>query len=90
VTRAWLVWSGMTAGGQFPTAEAALRYCQVIANDHRSKRELDTVTPALFRYVGPRGKRHGRRLVAFIGTRPALETIGLDVSALLHAWAERA
>ena len=85
MTGAWFVWSGGRTGGVFATPDAAVEHCRRVANDHRRKAELVTVHAELWRYVGPRGRRHGTRLVAFIGTARALDAIGVNVAALAGA-----
>jgi hypothetical protein len=81
----WYVWSGLRAGGCFPNAAAAASYVKRLANDHRAKKEFIVLSPECWRYVGPRGRRHGTRLVAYLGTRVALEELGLNVAALVTA-----
>lgn len=80
-----VVWSAGRVGGIFHTMEAALRHVRICANDHRPKPELHTPAVGAVRYVGPRGRRHGTRLVAFIGTPIALGELGIDVGAVVRA-----
>jgi hypothetical protein len=79
----WIVWTGGRTSGLFPSQQAALKHCRVVANDHRTKFEWVTLGVSAFRYVGPRGRRHGTRLVAYIGTRAGLDLLNLDVDAIL-------
>lgn len=85
----WLVWTGRNVGGVFPSAGAAMIHCKTLANDHRRKVDILTISPECLRYVGPRGKRHGTsRLVAFVVTPRAAEEIGLNLRALMGPAAE--
>lgn len=81
-----VVWSAGRSGGVFPTRDAAVRYCRTLTNDHRREIELTPLATGALRYVGPRGRRHGTRLVAFLGERGQLELLGVDVNYLLGAW----
>ncbi len=74
----WFVWTGGRAAGCFPTFEEALAHLRILANDHRRKKELDQFAVGAWRYIGPRGRRHGRRLVAWICTLPGADMIGLS------------
>jgi hypothetical protein len=78
------VWSGARHGGIFPTIDQAIAHCRVIANDHRPRPELDELAAGVWRYVGPRGRRHGPRFVAFVLSRLAIEDLNADVIKLLR------
>lgn len=84
----WFVWAGWQSAGAFPTAEAGVAWCKRLANDHRRSVELALLKPDVWRYVGPRGKRHGLRLVAYIGTRVSLDAFGVQVLEPYDASAE--
>lgn len=74
----WFVWTGHSAPSVFRRFDDAFQHCRVVANDHRRKRELEQFEVGAWRYVGPRGRRHGRRLVAWICTLAGAEMIGLS------------
>lgn len=76
------VWSGANCGGLFSNLSAAVQHCKLCSNDHRRNVELQTFVSGATRYVGPRGRRHGIRLVAYLGTRDQLGFLGIDVDAL--------
>lgn len=82
---AWFVWAAGRTAGCFPTAEQAVRHCRVLTNDHRTHVETNALAPNLWRYIGPRGRRHGTRLIAFVGTLDGLRSIGVDTGALRDA-----
>jgi hypothetical protein len=85
---AWFVWAGWHSAGAFASAEAAVVWCKRRANDHRAKVELQLLQPDVWRYVGPRGRRHGVRLVSYIGTRASLDAFGVQVVTPIDATAE--
>lgn len=76
------VWTGQRVGGLFPNVAAALSHLRVITNDHRRNRDTLVMINGTVRYVGPRGKRHGTRVVAYIGTRDQLSMLGILVDEL--------
>jgi len=78
---AWFVWTGGRSSGAFATCGAAVDHCALCANDHRVKREVLFVHDELVRYTGPRGRRHGIRLIAYVGTARALAEIGVTLPA---------
>ena len=78
----WFVWTGRLNSCIFETFQEALGYCRTITVDHRRKYELHEVVAGVHRYVGPRGRRHGTRLVAFICTGNGAELIGIDVARI--------
>ena len=85
----WFVWTGsVRAQGVFPSCESALAHCRVLTNDHRRKYEFLEVCYGAYRYVGPRGRRHGTRLVAFVCTRDGGAALGLNLRAVFGAAAE--
>lgn len=75
----WFVWTGRLNSAVFNRFEEAFDYCRTLTNDHRRKYEMAQVVAGAHRYVGPRGRRHGTRLVAFICTSNGAELIGIDV-----------
>jgi hypothetical protein len=84
----WLIWAAGRTGGKFPSEYAAMAHLKTIANDHRRKPELQSLGPSAFLYIGPRGRRHGTRLIAYIGTAAGLDGIGIDTAAL-DAWLQQ-
>lgn len=78
----WFVWTGRVNSCVFETFAEALSHCRTITVDHRRKYELDPVVDGVHRYVGPRGRRHGSRLVAFLCTANGAELIGIDVQRI--------
>jgi hypothetical protein len=82
ITGPWFVWAPGRQPSCFPTAEQGVGYCKVLANDHRTKTELLWSAPNVCRYVGPRGRRHGTRLVAWIVTEQGAGLLGLDLDLL--------
>lgn len=78
----FFVWAPGRQPAVVPTAEAGVVHCKKLANDHRAKVELNEPAVGVLRYVGPRGRRHGTRLVAYIVTPNGAGLIGLDVDAL--------
>jgi hypothetical protein len=78
----WFVWAPGRQPAVVQTAELGVVHCKAIANDHRSKVELLWPSPNICRYVGPRGRRHGTRLVAFIVTADGAGLLGLDLDLL--------
>ncbi len=74
----WFIWTGGRTAGWFPTFDAAMAHLRIVANDHRRKKELQQFAVGAWRYVGPRGRRHGTRLVAWICTLNGAELIGLS------------
>lgn len=79
------VWAAGRTGGIFGTLQQAVSHCKVLTNDHRHKVELVTLVSGAVVYVGPRGRRHGTRLIAYLGTREQLQMIGLDLDSLALA-----
>lgn len=76
----WFLWAGRQSAGAFLSADAAVAWCRRLANDHRRAPELVLLAADVWRYTGPRGRRHGVRLVAYIGTRQSLDTFGVQLS----------
>lgn len=76
----WYVWTARLNSCVFATFQEAFSHCRTITNDHRRKYELEQIVVGAHRYVGPRGRRHGTRLVAFICTGNGAELIGIDVA----------
>jgi len=84
--RPWYVWTGTVRGqGVFNTLDEALQHCRVLTNDHRRKYEFQPIVANGYRYVGPRGRRHGARLVAYICTAAAADMLGLNLRAVFGA-----
>lgn len=82
MTGPWFVWTGtVRAQGVFPTFEAAFAHVRTLTNDHRRRFELNELVARGYRYTGPRGRRHGTRLVAFLFTADAGALLGIDVRA---------
>ena len=73
----------------FSSWDDAVRHLKILTNDHRRKVELDKLTAGAWRYIGPRGRRHGTRLVAFICTLNGAELIGLDAISVERACERR-
>jgi hypothetical protein len=89
VTLRYYVWTGsVRAQGVFRSMDDAVQHCRVLTNDHRRKYELEPGVPGAWRYVGPRGRRHGSRLVAWICTPLGAESLGLNLKAIYGAAAE--
>ena len=78
------VWSARGDLCAFASLAEALQHCVVVSGDRRAKRDVLVLPYSAVRFVGPRGRRRASRFVAFIGTRGALELLGIDVSGMLN------